>query len=425
MTDTIFAVSSGAPPAAIGVIRVSGPNAFAAGTRLAGTLPPPRRAGVRRLRDASGGTLDQALVLVFPGPATATGEDLVEFHVHGGRAVIRAVLAALAAEPGLRPAEPGEFTRRALTNGRIDLAQAEGLADLLAAEGEAARRAALSAAEGKVSRKVAAWGARLVALSARLEAQIDFADEDDVPADPVALVALRQEIDALAVELRSAAATPPTERLRDGIRVVLAGPPNSGKSSLLNALAERDVAIATPIAGTTRDRLEAPVLRGGTAWLLIDVAGLRDAADDAVEAIGIARARAAIDSADIVVWLGDDDPPDPQMLAVHARCDLPERAGVDSGRLAVSTVTGEGLATLWNVLETRGADLVPRVDQVAFNRRQLECLSTASAELRPVSDPVLMAEHLRAARRSLDGITGTADIERLLDDVFGRFCIGK
>ncbi len=425
MTDTIFAVSSGAPPAAIAVIRISGPDAFAAGARLAGTLPPPRRAGVRRLRDASGAALDQALVLVFPGPATATGEDLVEFHVHGGRAVVRAVSAALAAEPGLRPAEPGEFTRRALTNGRIDLAQAEGLADLLAAEGEAARRAALSAAEGEVSRQVAAWSARLVAQSARLEAQIDFADEDDVAADPAALAALRQEIDALAAELRSAAATPPTERLRDGIRVVLAGPPNSGKSSLLNALAERDVAIATPIAGTTRDRLEAPVLRGGTAWLLIDVAGLRDTADDAVEAIGIARAREAIDGADIVVWLGDESPPAPEMLAVHARCDLPDRAGSDSGRLGVSTVTGEGLAVLWQALETRGADLVPRVDQVAFNRRQLDCLGTASAALKPVADPILLAEHLRSARRALDGLTGAADIDRLLDDVFGRFCIGK
>ena len=262
MRDTIFAVSSGAAPAAIAVIRISGADAFAAGRALAGTLPEPRRAGLRLLRDAEI-ALDQALVLAFPGPATATGEDLLELHCHGGRAIVRAVETALARQPGLRPALPGEFTRRALANGRIDLAQAEGLADLIAAETEGARRAALAAADGAVSRAAAAWTDRLLELSARVEALIDFADEDDVPAAPAEVVRLKDAIRGLAGELSEAAGRPPVERLRDGIRVVLAGPPNSGKSSLLNALAEREVAIATPIAGTTRDRIEFPVVRGG------------------------------------------------------------------------------------------------------------------------------------------------------------------
>lgn len=425
MNETIFALSSGAPPAAIAVIRVSGPDALAAGKALAGQLPPPRHAGLRTLRFA-GERLDNALVLAFPAPATATGEDMVEFHAHGGLAVTRAILAALGDMAGLRPAEPGEFTRRALANGRIDLTQAEGLADLLAAESEGARRAALAAVEGAVSRKVAGWSDRLVALSARLEAQIDFADEDDVAADAAALAAIREAAAALADELREAAATPPAERLRDGIRVVLAGPPNSGKSSLINAMAGREVAIATPVAGTTRDRLEAPALHDGIAWVLIDVAGLRDATDDPVEAIGIARARAAMAEADLVVWLGDSPAPDPAMLAVHARSDLAERAIVPPGRLPLSARTGAGLATLWRALADRAAALLPRTDRVAFNRRQLAGIAEAAAALTVTADDdVLFAEHLRLARRALDGVAGAGDVERLLDDLFGRFCIGK
>ena len=276
------------------MVRISGPAALAEGAALAGPLPPPRRAALRRLRDRNGGALDDALVLAFPGPATATGEDLLEFHLHGGRAVIQAVLDALAAEPGLRAAQPGEFTRRALGNGRIDLAEAEGLADLLAAESDLARRAALAAAEGGVSRAAREWTSRLLTLSARAEAQIDFADEDDLPAESAEVAAIRRDAEALADELGEALARPPIERLRDGFRIVLAGPPNAGKSSLINKLVGREVAIATAIPGTTRDRLEAPVLRDGVGYILTDTAGLREGSDDPVEAIGIARASEAM-----------------------------------------------------------------------------------------------------------------------------------
>jgi tRNA modification GTPase len=424
VTETIFAVSSGAAPAAIAVIRVSGPDALAAGRALAGTLPAPRMAGLRTLRDGAD-LLDQVLVIAFPGPATATGEDLLELHCHGGRAIVRAVEAALARQPGLRPAAAGEFTRRALANGRIDLAQAEGLADLIAAETEGARRAALAAADGAVSRAAAAWSARLTNLSARAEALIDFADEDDVPAAPEAVAALTADLLSLQSELAQAVARPPVERLRDGVRVVLAGPPNSGKSSLLNALAEREVAIATPIAGTTRDRIEHAVVRDGQAYVLTDVAGLRDATDDPVEAIGIARAREAMAAADLVVWLGDTPAPDPDMLAIHPRADVPGREDA-GGRLAVSAATGLGVEALWAALGERAQQLVPRPDETAFNARQRDRLAEAAMALtNPALDLVLMAEQLRIARVALAGVTGSHDIEPLLDALFGRFCIGK
>lgn len=425
MTDTIFAVSSGAPPAAIAVIRVSGPAAFSAGLALAGALPPPRQAVLRRLRDAERRELDQALVLAFPGPATATGEDVLELHLHGGRATVRAVEAALACQPGLRAAKPGEFTRRALANGRIDLSQAEALGDLLMAETEAARRAALSAFDGSIARAAAGWTERLVDLSARAEALIDFADEDDVPAAPGAVTELRTALTALADELAVAAAQPPVERLRDGIRVVLAGPPNSGKSSLVNAMAGREVAIATPIAGTTRDRIEAPVVRDGIAYLLVDVAGVREATDDPIEAIGIARAREAMAAADILLWLGDDAPPAAGALAVHARADLPERADA-RGRLPVSAATGAGVTELWGEIAQRAHTLSPPPDAIAYNSRQLAQLASAAMELRGgQNDLLLLAEDLRRARLAIDTITGAQDTDRMLDALFGRFCIGK
>ena len=232
--DTIYAPSSGLPPAAIAIIRISGPDALVAARALAGDLPVPREARLRTLRDARGGHLDTALVLVFPAPDTATGEDLVELHVHGGRAVVAAVEAALGTQPRLRRAEPGEFTRRALTNGRIDLAEAEGLGDLLSAETELQRRAALAMADGTLSRRVATWRAALLGLAARLEASLDFADEGDV--DPVLLATIREEAHAVGADIAAALAVPPVDRLHDGIRVVLAGPPNSGKSTLLSLL---------------------------------------------------------------------------------------------------------------------------------------------------------------------------------------------
>ncbi|MBX9881477.1 MAG: tRNA uridine-5-carboxymethylaminomethyl(34) synthesis GTPase MnmE [Sphingomonas sp.] len=420
-SDTIFAVASGPPPAAIAVMRVSGPAAFTLAETLAGALPAPRRASLRTLRGGDGTLLDRALVLVFPGPNSASGEDLVELHLHGARAVVAAVSAALAAGGG-RLAEPGEFTRRALMNGRIDLAQAEGLGDLLMAETESARRAALGTAEGAVSRRIGAWGARLLEASALIEAALDFADEDDVGELPAGLPA---SLAALAEDMRLVLAAPPVERLRDGVRVVLAGPPNAGKSTLLNALAEREAAIVSPIAGTTRDRIEVPVVRDGIAYLLIDTAGLAETTDDPIEAIGIARARAAAAEADILLWL-DDSPPPAGALWLYPRAD--ERPPAFDGRLALSARTGAGVDQLWSALADRARAILPRADQLALNARQrqhvdhaAEAVLAASAE----TDLLIAAEQCRLARRALDAVTGATGTEAMLDALFGRFCIGK
>ena len=428
MADTIFAVSSGQPPAAIAVIRVSGPQAFAATERLAGRLPKPRRAGLRRLRDAAGETLDSALVLSFPGPATATGEDLVELHCHGGRAVVAAVEGALAAQPGVRHAEPGEFTRRALTHGRIDLAEAEGLADLLEAQTERQRRAAIGAVEGQVGQALRGWMDRTATLSAAIEAMLDFAEEDDVPLDAAALAGIRGEMDGLAQAMLEVVDRPPVDRLHDGIRVVLAGPPNSGKSTLLNLLTEREAAIVSPIAGTTRDRIEASVLRGGIAYVLTDTAGLAEDTDDVIEAIGITRAQEAIDQADILLWLADTPPPREDALWLHSRADVPGREGLPAGRqLAVRRDDGASIAALWHAVAERAASLLPREDAVGFKRHQPDqCRLAAQALLAaPKADALLMAEELRVARQALAGLLGVSATETMLDALFGRFCLGK
>jgi tRNA modification GTPase len=422
--DTIFAVSSGQPPAAIAVLRISGPDAIPVATRLAGAVPGPRTAALRRLRDADGATLDHALVLVFPGPATATGENLVEFHCHGGRAVIAAVEAALVAA-GLRRALPGEFTRRALEHGRIDLAQAEGLADLLEAETEAARLAAIGAAEGRISQMVGDWLDRLGMASARIELLLDFSDEGEVADEPLLVEAVRDEIVQLARDIGMVLAAPPVERLRDGIRVVLAGPPNSGKSTLLNLLAQRDVAIVSPIAGTTRDRIEAAVLRGGQAYVLTDTAGLTET-DDVIEGIGVARAREAAAAADIVLWLGDDAPESPDAIALHARADAAGRGSPASGRLAVSRDDVGSIDRLWDVLAERAETLRPRTDRPALNLRQHALCEQALDEIdQPGIDPLILAEQVRRAHRLLAAIVGIDATEAMLDALFGRFCIGK
>ncbi len=431
MTDTIFALSSGALPAGIAVIRISGPEAFAAVATLAGGVPLPRRASLRTLR-RDGEPLDRALVLVFPGPATATGEDLAELHLHGGRAVVRAVEATLAAIPGLRGAEPGEFTRRALAHGRIDLTEAEGLGDLLAAETEMQRRTALRAAEGGVRARIENWAARALRFSALVEAVLDHGDEDDVAGEGDVLAAVQRDAVGLAAEIEAVTAQPPVERIRDGIRIVLAGQPNAGKSTLLNALAGREAAIVSPLAGTTRDRIEVPVMRDGIAYLLTDTAGLHAAPADIVEEIGMARARSAIETADLVLWL--DDAPLPAELAgashllIHPRADAPGREAGVEGRLSVSARTGQGFEALWDAIAAIAAGLLPPSDSVALNIRQRVLAEQAAAALRGAAaqdDLLLVAEELRSALRAFHRITGAADVEAMLDALFGRFCIGK
>lgn len=425
MAETIFALSSGSPPAAIGVIRISGPGAGAACAALAGSLPVPRQASLRWLVDpVSGDRLDHALCLWFPGPRTATGEDLAEFHVHGGRAVVAVVQDALSKLPGVRPALAGEFTRRAFANGVIDLAEAEGLADLLAAETEIQRRNALAVVGGVLSRRVDGWRTGILEASARIEAILDFGDEGDVPSDetPARSIAAR-----VADEIANMLAGPPVERLRDGVRVVLAGPPNAGKSTLFNALAGRDAAIVSDIPGTTRDLIEAPVAFDGWPLLLIDTAGLRDG-DDPVERIGVARATNAVEDADILLWLGDpaEAPLTPATVKLAARCDV-TRGSADAVDLVVSAVTGEGMDALRALLVVRAAGLLPREAEIATNARQRAALADALSALRlgEAPDALLFAEGLRLARTALDRITGRAGIEDMLDGLFGRFCIGK
>jgi tRNA modification GTPase len=407
------------------VVRISGPRADEALERLAGRLPEPRQAGLALL-SADGEHLDTALAIRFPGPHSATGEDVAELHLHGGRAVVAAVLEALAAIEGLRPAAAGEFTRRAFENGRIDLAEAEGLADLLAAETQSQHRAALAMAGGTLSRLVEGWQARLLALSAALEAALDFSDEGEVGEGlPPTWAAGARE---LVEQIQNVLSAPPVERLRDGIRAVIAGPPNAGKSSLLNALAGREAAITSALAGTTRDLVEAPTGIGGIPFLLVDTAGLRDGRDE-VESLGIDRARASLAAADLVIWLGSPkDAPDPRRsIVVQAKSDLTDRRSADAD-VAVSVVSGEGMDLLVSILTERSRVLLPAEADVAVNARQRAALAEASAQLGSMEgepDLLVAAEAMRQARLALDRVTGRAGVEDMLDALFGRFCIGK
>jgi tRNA modification GTPase len=422
--DTIFAVSSGRPPAAIAVIRISGPEAHEAGKRIAGSLPDARTAAVRELRHpASGELLDEALVLRFDAPASSTGENSVEFQCHGGRAVIDAVLYALGSLKRLRTAEPGEFTRRAFENGRIDLTEAEGLADLIEAETESQRKAALALAEGGLRKQIDDWQARLITLSAEAERAIDY-DEDDLAADP----ALARECGTLASELGGWLERPRIEPLKDGVRVVIAGPPNAGKSSLINAITGTERAIVTDIPGTTRDHIDVPLSLAGMPILLTDTAGLRDTQDQ-VEMIGVTRATALVEAADVLVWLEPETAPEhPRLVIVHPKADLPGRQKSSMGSLAVSSVTGEGVATLLERISALARDLLPSEGLIALNRRQAEQIENAADALdaaATASDCILVAESLRQARSAFDRLTGRAGVEDVLDALFGRFCLGK
>ena len=423
MTDTIFAVSSGSPPAAIGIIRVSGPSAGIVIRMLTGSTPEPRRAALRTLRNSQSQTLDQALILWFPGPRTATGEDLLELHCHGGKAVLGAVSSTLAAMPGLRQAEPGEFTRRAFANGVIDLAQAEGLGELLSAETELQRLAAQGMAGGSLSRRFDYWRDTVLQLSAQVEAVLDFDDEDDVTALDEAFF---HKIEVLLSEWQDALNAPPIERLRNGIRVVLAGPPNSGKSSLFNALLDEGAAIVSAQAGTTRDFIERSVAIGGVPFVLVDTAGIRENEDSEIEKIGIERAQGQISKADVVLWLGEPGIRPEGSWRVRSFADLPgHEEGAD---FLVSAETKQGVAELTEALVAAGRDLCPKPNQTSLNSRQMEILMGAKAalsEITPPTPPLVVGEMLRTTRTDLDRLTGRQSTELMLDSLFGRFCIGK
>lgn len=437
MTDTIFAHSSGSVPAALAIIRISGPAAGRALAALAGKLPPPRRVSLRSIvHPDSAELLDRALIVWLPGPATATGEDMAEIHAHGSRAVVRAIEDALSTIPSLRRAEPGEFTRRALGNDIMDLTEVEGLSDLLAAETAGQRRQALHMAGGALSRQIAQWQDRVLTLSAQTEALLDFADEDDVADDHAAVAAIVEGTLAIAAEWGSMLDRPPAERLRDGVRVVIAGPPNSGKSTLINSLANEDVAIVSPQAGTTRDVIETALQLAGRPFRVSDTAGLRPDPGDVIERAGIVRALARIDQADIIIWLGEPEhaPKHPAVIRVAAQADrfsIDDTAWLErcaSTDVQVSAVTGQGMGALVNALLHMADGLLPRDDDLALNARQRSVLTdclTAIAETESQRDLLIIADSLRVARVTLDRLTGRAGTEAMLDALFGRFCIGK
>ncbi len=424
--DTIFAVASGAGRAAITVMRISGPGSRAAVAALCGgRVPPARRASLRPLRDAAGGLLDRAVVVWLPGPGSYTGEDSAELHLHGGRAVTEAVSGALVALAA-RPAEPGEFTRRAFLNGRMDLLEAEAIGDLVSAETDAQRRQALRQMDGALGELYRGWAERLTLLLARQEATIDFPDQD-LPEEVVEAIltelgALQREIAAHLNDGHRG------ERLRDGLVFAITGPPNVGKSTLLNALAGREVAIVSPTPGTTRDALETRVVLGGVPVTLVDTAGLRDSTDP-IEAEGVRRAKARAQEADLVIRVADPDhgAPDGPGLRVMNKSDL--GGAVPDGAIGISALTGAGMGALSQLLaeaarrltESSGPPPLTRARHRAALQEAVERLEAAERAWLPE----LLAEDVRLAVRSLGRITGEVGVEELLGAIFSQFCIGK
>lgn len=426
--DTIFALATARGKAGVAVVRISGPRAWAAAEMLAGSLPAPRQAGLRRLRLA-GDELDEAVVLCFAAGASFTGEEVAELHVHGAVATVAAVLRALSGIEGLRLAEPGEFTRRALENGRLDLAQVEGLSDLIEAETEAQRKQALAVLSGSVGQVVEDWRARLIRAAALLEATIDFADEE-VPVDvsPEVTTLIDGVIAALRDQIARVGAA---ERVREGFEVAIVGRPNAGKSTLLNALAGREAAITSEIAGTTRDVIEVRMDLGGLAVTLLDTAGLRETGD-VVEAIGVERALARAEQADLRIFLldGAEVPlllPEPGDLVVQGKADLHPGEG-----LTVSGKTGAGLDRLVAEVTARlqdraaAAGVMTRERHRVAMERAFQALESARNEVLRGSDRVeLASEGVRQAARALESMVGRVDVEHLLDEIFASFCIGK
>ena len=451
--STIFALSSGRPPAAIAVVRVSGPRAGVALEKLIGRLPEPRKAALARVRDPqSNEIIDEALALWFPAPHSETGEDVAELQLHGGQAVIAGVLNALGRIEGCRPAEAGEFTRRAFENGRLDLTAVEGLADLIAAETQAQRRLAFRQLKGLIGDRAEAWRRRLIEALALVEARIDFSDEADVPEDLIgpALYAAQQLRDEIAGVLADGRRG---ERLRDGLVVAIAGPPNAGKSTLLNRLARREAAIVSPYAGTTRDVIEVHLDLEGYPVTLLDTAGIRDS-DEPVEQEGVRRARERAAAADLVLWVIDgsaggpaieDQPKNLGNAAIwlvrnkvdHAAASsYADAAKHDSSEyeftILISALTGTGMETLTAALsdyaKTYFASTESALITRARHRRALE--ETVAALDRAVArdhanDEELIAEELRSAATMLGRLTGRVDVEDILDVIFRDFCIGK
>ncbi|PHK94811.1 tRNA uridine-5-carboxymethylaminomethyl(34) synthesis GTPase MnmE [Pseudoroseomonas rhizosphaerae] len=435
--DTIFALASGTGRAAVSMLRLSGPGSGPILERLAGARPAPRMASLRRLRDpATAELLDEALVIWFPAPRSYTGEDAAELHLHGGRAVLEGVTAALLA-CGARPAEPGEFTRRAFLNGRMDLTEAEGIADLIAAETAAQRRQALRQAGGALAERYAGWSARLTRLLAHQEAAIEFA-EDGLPNTLEEEV--RQAGATLAAEIRAHLDDGGRgERLREGLWAAIVGAPNAGKSSLLNALAGREAAIVSARAGTTRDVVEVRLELAGVPVWLADTAGLRDTPDE-IEAEGVRRARRRAEEADLVIAVfAADQPPDeatlallgPGVLAVANKTDLAAAPAEIGGLepIGLSVRSGAGMEALRRALETAAAERAGLSEEARLTRpRHRAALGEAVNWLEEAARaplPELAAEALRAALRALGRLTGRVGVEEVLDVVFGDFCIGK
>jgi tRNA modification GTPase len=440
--QTIFALSSGRPPSAIAVVRVSGPGASLALPMLAGKLPAPRQASRWLLHDGAGQPIDDAVVLWFPGPASATGEDVAEFHVHGGRAVLAALLSAISVIPNMRAAEPGEFTRRAFENGKLDLTEAEGLDDLIHADTDRQRRQALRQLQGLLGNRARDWRERIIEASALIEAGIDFSDEGDVPAElrAPAVKAIRALHGEIAEVL---AAQGQAERLREGLVVAIAGEPNVGKSTLINQLARRDVAIVSPHAGTTRDVIEVQLDLDGYPVTVIDTAGIRES-DDPVEQEGVRRARARAEDADLVLWLVDGeravDPGAMRSLGksggsvwiVRNKIDLSGAAGAGPrGEIGISASRGDGVPQLVDALVKFAADFFGTTEGALVTRaRQRDLLRRASDSLHRSLELVeegeeLAAEELRAAAYALGRLLGRVDVEDVLGAIFQKFCIGK
>src|SRR5215475_4549283 len=440
--QTIFALSSGRPPSAIAIVRVSGPEAGTVLTKLAGKIPPARMASRVLLRDTQGQPIDVAVVLWFPGPASATGEDVAEFHVHGGRAVLASIFAGLSIVENVRPSEPGEFTRRAFENGKLDLTEAEGLDDLIHADTDRQRRQALRQLQGLLGERARDWRERIIEASALIEAGIDFSDEGDVPSELMAPAL--EKIRALRSEIQNVLATQGhAERLRDGLVVAIAGPPNVGKSTLMNQLARREVAIVSPHAGTTRDVIEVQLDLDGYPVTVIDTAGIRET-HDPVEQEGVRRARARAAEADLVLWLADApvatigyDGSAPVWL-VHNKIDLDAGEAVElksvgpvSNEFRISARRGDGITELVSALIAFARDYFEASEGGLISReRQRKLLQETADSLQRSVDMIgrgeeFAAEDLRLASYSLGRLLGRVDVEDILDVIFRDFCIGK